>query len=127
MANTNYTYYGEATVSRMRLSFKVVLDEHERTIIIPVSIVEEISNTTKEDVDMIAILLAYIEVIRKEVVTDTEKFRKIAEKRLIVNVSKLLNEYAIEELIEIIQGLKWHQIVDVLESNNPKKQLDLYV
>ena len=32
-----------------------------------------------------------------------------------------------EQLIEIVRGLKWHQIKEVFESENPEEQIEEFV
>lgn len=77
MTNTNCTYYDEATISKTRASFKVELEEHDVTIFIPSSTVSAICEKTTDDEAVIATLLAYIEVTRKEAITNKERFRRI--------------------------------------------------
>ena len=128
MTNTNYTYYDEATISKTRgASFKVELEEHEITIIVPTSTVEAICKETVDDEAMIATLLAYIEATRKSVKVEGNNIRRIKEETLINSIIKLLVWYPVEQLIEFVIELKWHQIKQVFEANNPKKEIEQFV
>ena len=127
MTNTNIIYYDEATVSKTRSSFKVELEESAVTIFIPFSVVQNICEKTADDEAMIAILLAYIEDTRKSAITPTIRIRKIKDETIVVNITELLVKYPVEQLIEIVRGLKWHQIREIFESVNPEEQIEEFV
>lgn len=127
MTNTNFTYYGEATISKTRSSFKIELEKAEVTIFVPFNIVEQICERAIDYETMVAVLLAYIEVIRKNSFTVNVKNRKIRDDILISNTIRLLEKFSAEQLIEVVKELKWHEIERIFNSENPENEIDEFV
>ena len=127
MTNTNLTYFDDATISKTRSSFKVYFEDTDSTVIVPFSEVQSICKKTADDEEMVATLLAYIEIARKSATTPTLKIRRISEENRIKNSIKLLIKYPVEQLIAVVQGLKWHQIKTIFESDNPIEEIEEFV
>ena len=127
MTNTNLTYFDDATISKTRSSFKVYFEDTDSTVIVPFSEVQSICKKTADDEEMVATLLAYIELARKRAITQTIRIRKISEENRIKNSIELLIKYPVEQLIAVVQGLKWHQIKTIFESDNPIEEIEEFV
>lgn len=123
----NFTYFEDVRVSmsRKKLSFKVDLELEGFSFYVSKAIVDEIATKNKEDENLVAIILAYIEYARKSRNADNNcKAKKLEDELLISGVSRLLQEYPIERVIEIMGLLKWHEICKILASNNPVEEVE---
>lgn len=123
--NNGFVYFDEAVVKRTKDFYKVVLEVEEVTIFKKVSVVNEIVSTTEEDENLIAILLAQIEYVRRS----NAKFGKrephrIDNKNIIRGVSILLGVISIEELIYKVKSSNWHELVNIFESGDPIKNIE---
>jgi len=129
MTNNNLTYFEGMEVIKTRKSqyYKVVFEDGECTIYISEKNVQEICENCQEEQVLVAILLACIEYIRKDTSTDKNKIRKIDEKIVVESTVKLLSDYTAETLILYIKSLKWHEVKEIYESQNPKEMLEVRI
>ena len=120
MMTKNFFYFENIRVSDTRsgLCYKVELDEEDETILVKKDLVEELIPYEREE--LIAILLACIEYSRRcRNQTRESKAPMPDEKQLVSCVIELLAFYPIESLIENVRDLKWSEISDILNANNP--------
>ena len=126
----NSIYFEDIKVSKCRenSSFKVELDTEGYTFFIKNRLTEKISIESREDENLIAIILAYIEYARKSRNSDKDdKVKSLEDDVLFFGLSKLLDKYSGEELIEIIRELKWHEICQVLNSEKPISEIEEFI
>ena len=101
------------------------LGQEETTIYIKETLVDCIAATTNQDENLIAILLAHIEFVRKN--RDKKNIdlvtRKLDNKIVAEGLEILLREFLIEDLIQTMQSIKWHQIVEILEAESPIEEI----
>lgn len=124
MMTKNFFYFENIRVSETRsgLYYKVELEEEDATILVKKDLVEEI--TPYEQEELIAILLACMEYSRRcRNHTREAKAPKPNENQLVKCIIELLTFYPMENLIEIIRDLKWSEISDILNANNPIKAM----
>ena len=124
---TGFIYYEDAEVSRTNKLYKVKLIEEERGIFLGKELVESLASDTDQDENLIAILIAYIKFVRIDREKDIKDFTpNIKDDVLSEGLKALLQEIGIEELIGKMQTLKWHQIVDIINDEQPvEKYRDL--
>lgn len=122
---SSFLCFEDAEVTRTKNNrYKVYLIEEEMEIIIGDNLVKEIALATSEEENLIAILLSYIDFVRRSRITQTVTApRKVKEEVLITSLIKLLRENPIERLINIVKYLKWHQLLDVLTSEEPSEKI----
>ena len=126
----NSIYFEDIKVSKCRenSSFKVELDTEGYTFFIKNRLTEKISIESRDDENLIAIILAYIEYARKSRNSDKDdKVKSLEDDVLFFGLSKLLDKYSGEELIEIIRELKWHEICQVLNSEKPISEIEEFI
>lgn len=126
----NSIYFEDIKVSKCRenSSFKVELDTEGYTFFIKNRLTEKISMESREDENLIAIILAYIEYARKSRNSDKDdKVKSLEDDVLFFGLSKLLDKYSGEELIEIMRELKWHEICQVLNSEKPIAEIEEFI
>lgn len=117
MAKNNLKYFDGIGVKKNRnnKSYKVIFKDEECTISINAKEVQEICESGNVE-ELVAILLAYVEYIRKDTSTDEVRLRKI---EVIEPTIKLLRDYDVESLIFYFRSLKWHEIKSIYESADP--------
>ena len=119
-------YFDDAVVSRTSKLYKIVLDEHEKiTICVHADKVNPIAETTNLDDNLIAILLATIELVRRSrTKIDRSLPCKLDDKVVTEGLKSLLNAVPIEEVIIKFKSLKWHEIKAILSSKSPARTLE---
>lgn len=124
--SNGFVYFDDAVVRRTSDFYKVVLEEEEVTIFKKVSLVEDIVAKTRYDENLIAILLAQIEFIRRDNAKLSKKIpRRINNENIIRGVSILLESVSIEELISKVKSSNWHELVNAFEAEDPIDMLKL--
>jgi len=126
MTENNFVYYEGATISKTKSSYKVYFEDNEWTIYVSFEDVHKVSSQTNEDDNLIAVLLASITYAREDVLAFKNKVPKVPKEKIFETVIKLLNEYegSIETLITQLQGMKWHELREILLSEEPVKVLN---
>ena len=113
------------SASQRNISYKVELEDGEYIFYIKKDTVQEIAIQSNEDEPLIAIILAYLEYARKSRNTgNSSRTRRIEEEQVISSISALLKVYAAEMLITIFRALKWHEMYQVICSENPNQELE---
>ena len=103
------------------------------TVSIDTHLIDEIASRVPDvDEDSVATLLFTIDKCRILSIVEGCEFlpdyRKISDHDLLHNITKILQRYDIDNLIEICEELKYFQIRDILEDNdNPIKTLRKYL
>ena len=121
-------YFENVKVWREKTYYVIALELEGETFYIDEEQVEDIANKTKQDEDLTAIVLAYIEYARKSRNSDKDdKVKSLEDDVLFFGLSKLLDKYSGEELIEIIRELKWHEICQVLNSEKPISEIEEFI
>ena len=100
-----------------------MLEDEECTVYVNTMIAEEISSEVNEEKSLIAVLLAYIEYIRKSNSTKERKNSRMDKDRIISSTISLITAYPTEILIGYIKNLKWHEVKAIFKSANPVKEL----
>ena len=108
-------YFGDTKAYRLDNYYRVVLVDEERRIILRKDLVDNISEKTGDDENLIAILLAYIDCARINSTKSHKKPKPLDDKIIIEGILILLNYILIEKLISIIKLMKWNEIVDALK------------
>lgn len=118
--SNNFNYFDEAIVERTNYLYKVELVEENTSISKSRSIVEQIGEQSGQDNSLIAILLAYIEYVRRinSLIgrRGPTQFDDDIMTEVIIN---LLEYFSIEELISKVKSSNWYELSNVFESNNP--------
>ena len=88
-------------------------------------LIEQIFLSTREDKNIIARILAYIEYARKSInVQGYERVCGFNSEAIISTFSELINHYTIEMILEVVQGLKWYEINSIIYSRRPIRALE---
>lgn len=123
-ARKSYVYFDDAEVTRTSKLYKVILEQEETTIYLKETLVETIATSTNQDENLIAILLAHMECVRRSRNTNINKdARKLDDKIVAEGLKILLRDILIEDLIQKMQSIKWHQIVEILTAESPIEEL----
>lgn len=124
-AKSNFFYFEEAEVSQTKGGlYRVRLEEEDSVFYVKSELTERIAFKSDVDAELVAILLAYIEYARKSRNADHEKkAKRIDDEDLYQGIVALLFSYPIENLIELIHPLKWHEISDILNADNPVEEM----
>ena len=124
-SKNSFVYFDDAEVTRTSKRYKVILKQENVTMYFKQEIVDSIKNMTDEDANLVAILLAHIEFVRRN--TNKEDIgvfvRKLENEDIVEGLEVLLRYKSLEELIEIVQTLKWHQIVEIMTAESPIEEL----
>ena len=125
MTNNNLIFFEGAEIAETRSGkyYRVVLEDEECTVYVNTMIAEEISSEVNEEKSLIAVLLAYIEYIRKSNSTKERKNSRMDKDRIISSTISLITAYPTEILIGYIKNLKWHEVKAIFKSANPVKEL----
>lgn len=121
----NFVCTDWAVIERTRTNFKVRLEEEEWDIYVSKEQVDEVSRETKQDENLVAVLLAYVAFIKQSTKTKTEHLKRLSDEQKLDGMIRLLNayEFPIETLINVVRELKWHQLRDVLLARTPAQYL----
>lgn len=96
-------------------------DEFEVRVM-PQDVIEVMNDEIPE---IVAILIATVKEKYQETKTRTERIKKLTNEEINETLKKLLNDGCIaEELIQFFMQVKWHDIVKIFSSDNPKVELE---
>jgi len=125
MTNSNkFIYFSGVQVEKTRgENFKVTLEEEEITICVCSNDVERIKKRIDESEELIAIVLAYIEYVFQYTKALYQRIDRLEQGIINDNVIVLLTQMCAEEMIGIIKTLKWHEILQVFESENQVQKI----
>lgn len=126
----NFFYYEEAEVFQVKGGmYRINLEDEECTFYIKPGLPKKISIATDVDEELIVILLAYIDYVRKhrKVHDAKRQANRIEDQRLFEGIKELLGKYSIEALIELLKSLKWHEILDIFNSSNPLQEIEEFI
>ena len=125
------TYLDNALITMTRgLNFRVELEEENATIMVARDIVERITQTVGDDEEpFIILILAYIDYVRRDRNgVDKKAPNRIDEDKIVDVFSIIYNQVdSIESLSEIFRNLKWHEIKEIIESEDPMVVLNEYL
>ena len=103
---------------------KYVVTEEDIKIEVSKELVEKIaSRVPNVDVDEVIMLIATIEKSRILVIAKPHRTTKIKEEKIEAGLIKLLQEYAAENLAELLEEMKYYEIQEVFEYGNPSEIL----
>ena len=111
-------------ISEVKDGFKVQ-DAYNMGVVAVVPIEEVHSVETKIEDTEIAAILGVIELARKSCTTRKRPARRIAEEAKASTVSMLLWRYSPEEVIRILEEMKYHEIRDLCTSEEPWNVIDM--
>lgn len=122
---SNFFYFEEVEVSQTKGGlYRVKLEEEECVFYIKPELTQRIASKADVNEELVAILLAYIEYARRSRNADHEKkVKRIEDKDLFEVISALLFSFSIENLIEFIHPLKWHEISDIINADSPVEEM----
>ena len=128
MTNYNgFAYFQDAMVSRKNTMYVVDLEVEEAKFYLGEKMIDEIARKTGEDKNLIAILIAYIDYVRKSRGKRNGKhdggIQNLPYEDIVDGVTALLRKISIDDLIEKIKGLKWHEIKSVLTGELPIEEI----
>ena len=116
------------SVERNDKSYKVVFEDRDTKVFVRKIDVEKIYEYTNYEDGLIAILLGHIELSRRLGSTPKEHLDPIDKDVMLEAIKKIFDKgYFIEELIEDVQELKWHEITEIFTSPHPFAALKNYV
>lgn len=121
MTDCNFVCTDWAVIERTRTNFKVRLEEEEWDIYVSKEQVNEVSRETKQDENLVAVLLAYVSYVRQSTKAQKNEVKRLPDEQKVDGMIRLLNgyEFSIETLIDTVKELKWHQLREVLLANSP--------
>ena len=125
--SNNLVYFEDVTIRRSSKSFIVNIELDGDDFYIRDLLIEDIAMKGNVDENLIAIILAYIEHARRDRNADGNKVRKVENRVLSSVLVELLKVHSAEELIDIFKGLKWHEICEILSSDNPVYKIAEFV
>lgn len=122
--NNKFIYFSGVQVEMTKgENYKVTLEDEEYIIYVPSKDVNRISKEADEREELIAIVFAYIESVYQSTNVKYEKIQRLTEDVISDNVTVILAHMTAEEMIGIIKTLKWHEIFDVFQSENPVQRI----
>lgn len=86
----------------------------------------EILDVIKDEIpEIVAVLIASVKEKYQETKTDVGKISKLTDFQISETLRKLLDDgYIAEDLIQLFMQIKWHEIVEIFCSNNPRIKLE---
>ena len=113
------------TITQSKDYFKVFLEEEEWRIYVPMEEVRRVTTATEQDENFVAVLLAYVSYIRKNTLVAKNNVPKLDQEVALNSVINLIKgyEHSIQDLIDEIKVLKWHELRRVLLSEEPAATL----
>ena len=123
MTNEKRFIYDENIIvsSNNNKSFIVNFCDECKVRVKMVDVIDVMKNDTPE---IIAILIATIKEKYQDTKTRTERIPKLTDEQVNKTLSELLEEgYIAEDLIQLFLQVKWHDIVKVFKSDDPKFEL----
>lgn len=130
MANENNFVYFEGakvTKTRSKIYYRIDLEDEDWSFFIKKEIVKGIiSSSVEEESNLVAIMLAYVEYSRqcRNECRESKKAKKLEDDILINGFSALLYSYPVERLVVIFKSLKWHEITEILNSEDPISKME---
>ena len=101
-----------------------VRDEYNMGVIAVIP-VEEVRNVdTIYPDEEVAAILGVIELVRKSCTTKKHQVRRIDEEAKISTVTMLLRHYSPEEVIRVLEDMKYHEISELCLSEEPLELLE---
>lgn len=123
MTNEKRFIYDENIIvsSNNNKSFIVNFCDECKVRVKMVDVIDVMKNDTPE---IIAILIATIKEKYQDTKTRTERIPKLTDEQVNKTLSELLEDgYIAEDLIQLFLQVKWHDIVKVFKSDDPKFEL----
>lgn len=117
--------YEDCTISLSKsgLSYKVQMDGGA-TFILSKETVNHIASETEQEDYMVAVLLAYIKCARLEN-SKSKPPKNISEDTLFKGGKEILtSQYPIEHILALFRSLRWHEVKDVLASDDPVREME---
>ena len=103
----------------------LVQDEYNMGVIAVIP-VEEVRNVdTIYPDEEVAAILGVIELVRKSCTTKKHQVRRIDEEAKISTVTMLLRHYSPEEVIRVLDDMKYHEISELCLSEEPLELLKM--
>lgn len=123
-ANNKFIYFTGVQVVKTRgENYEVILEDEEFTIYVSSSDVNRISREVGEREELVAIVLAYIEYIYQSTDVPFERIERMKHGIIIENVICILSCMAAEDFIQKMRDVKWHELVEIFESDNPIQKI----
>lgn len=124
----NSIYFEDVKIVRKKDSHVVTFEMEECSFYIKAAEAEKIAIKNNEDENLIAIILAYMEYARKNRNSDENpKAKKLEEEVVSWGITELLKKYSAETIIDGFKELKWHELCDILESQNPVEKIEEFI
>ena len=121
----NFIFIEDVQIVRKGIYYVVTLEMDDYTFYIKSSNVEEIATKNQEDMNFVALLLAYIEYARRSRNSGNDpSARKLDHEIVSSAISEILKKYSLETIIDVFKELKWHEIVYILKSDSPVAEMD---
>ena len=116
----NFIYFEDVKIVRKKDSYVVTFEMEDCSFYIKVSEIEEIATKNDEEEVLIATILAYIEYARKCRNSDKNpKAKRLEEEKVASGISDLLRKYSIETIIDFFKELKWYEMCEIIQSDDP--------
>ena len=122
----NFIYIEDIKIERKVSSYVVTLVmEDNHSFYIKDFEVDDIAEKNREDENFVAILLAYIEYARRCRNSGNDpRAKKLDPEIVSTAISEILKKYSLESVIDIFKDLKWHEIAQIIKSDNPIAEID---
>ena len=123
--SSKFIYFTGVQVSKTKGdNYEVFFEYEELTIYVSSSDVTRISMEVGEREEVIAIVLAYIEYIYQSTNVPFERIERMKQGVINENLICILSKMVAEEFIQEIKEIKWHQLVEIFESENPIQKIN---
>lgn len=101
----------------------------DRTCYIKRSLADMIAKESREDPYLIAIILAYIKIARRNNNSkkDIENDSDFSDTLLLTSISSLLDHFDIERIIYSFSELKWYEMKKILQNSKPWRKIEDYI
>ncbi len=103
----------------------LVQDEYNMGVIAVIPVEEVRTVDTVYYDEEVAAILGVIELVRKSCTTKKHKVRKIDKEAKVSTVSMLLRHYSPEEVIRVLEDMKYHEISELCRSEEPLELLEM--
>ena len=104
---------------------KVYLEEEDWRIYVPTEDVNRVAMATEQDENLVAVLLAYVSYIRKNTLAAKNNVPKLDQEVVLNSLINLVKgyEHSVQDLINQVKYLKWHELRRILMSSEPAEML----
>ena len=124
MTNNYFPDFDVEVVEKKSGMYKVILREEQCAIYLDPEKIQNIAGKVSEEESLVAMVLAYIECVRKNTTNAKDRIEKLDEELVAEAFEKLSRKYSMEELTFYFKSFKWYEIEEIMKSSDPVSALE---